>query len=176
MDHKNRRVTDTGLSCFPTSCYPTPLKLLSTKIPRAVGEQYNSLWTPACWELIETLSGAYQTQLCPTLGIMRGHHLPGFGCCRQQPPARYLFLLHHFCELFWGRRKTGYPYSKHVSLHLSLLCLMHRPIFLAHTSGISPSCTEAKVQSPLPQVEAVPVSADVSTSIVGITDSHFATH
>ena len=53
---------------------------------------------------------------------------------------------------------------------------MHLPPFLAHASAISPSCLKAKAQSLCPPAEAVPISADGSISIMGITKSLFATH
>lgn len=53
---------------------------------------------------------------------------------------------------------------------------MHLPTFLAHTSAISPSRPKAKVQTLRLQTEFVPISVDGSVSIVGFTESHFATH
>ena len=119
------------------------------------------------------LAGAYQTDVMSYPQLHEGTPPPFLAVFG----ISHLFLL-HYSSVVWLEENVqiGYPYSNHASIHPFPPVPMHLPTFLAHASAISLSCLKAKVQSLCPQAEAVPISADGSISIMGITKSLFATH
>lgn len=168
MDPKSRRVTDTGLSCSPTSCSPTLYKLMT--LLKFRGQKVNN--SPTCWELIKVSLGAFQTPCYVLPSAPWGADTSLFGPFWHQPPDS--LLLH--CSSVVGLEQNveiEYPYSNSNSIPS---VPMHLSTFLACASAISLSCLKAKVQSLPPQAEVVPLSSDGSISSMGITKSHFAAH
>lgn len=169
MDHKNRPVTDIGLSCFPTSCYPPLYKLLT--LLKFRGQKVNNSLQPAVssqkyyWVLTRL-----HAMCCPQLH----EELPPafwalFGISHQSGTSSFI------SPVVWMEEKQGLATLTQLWWHPPFTPMpVHLPTSLAHAPAIPLSCLKAKVQSL--QAEVVPISSDGSISIMGITKSHFAAH